>query len=202
MNLLERMSAYQRDASWAVWPTDDGGNLTGESQFPEVEARGILREQAMIVSLNPSGIRAADGSERAGPWSNFHSPNKVHNDDFLASALVHTRLWGCFMTDLHPTIWESDSRKLGRIPSSAIDQAVATLVEQARLLGEVQLIVAVGSATHRHLQKRLPVIREQLGNPNLRLVRIPHYSKANARVHKQRRDTYRALVEDVLADNG
>jgi acetoacetate decarboxylase len=125
----------------------------------------------------------------------------VHNDDFLASALVHTRLWGCFMTDLHPTIWESDSRKLGRIPSSAIDEAVATLVVQARLLEEVDLIVAVGSATHRHLQKRLLAIQEQVGNPNLMLVRIPHYSKANARVHKQRRETYRLLVEEALADN-
>jgi|JI10StandDraft_1071094.scaffolds.fasta_scaffold285102_2 hypothetical protein len=201
MDYFELMSASKEEASWAVWSTDAEGKLTGEAQFPEAQARDAAHGRSMIVSLNPSGIRAADGSERAGPWSNFHSPNKVHNDDFLASALIDTELWGSFMTDLHPTIWESDSRKLGRIPASAIDEAVGTLIAQARLLGEVELVVAVGSATHRHLQKRLAVIREKVGNPNLRLVRIPHYSKANARVHKQRRETYRLLVEEALADN-
>lgn len=100
------MREFRREASWAVWPINDDGLLTGEVTFPAEGAKRLLHGRAMIVSLNPGSDRAGEGEDTTPDWANFHSPDRIHNDHFLAEAFLDTPFWGSYMTDLPPRIAE------------------------------------------------------------------------------------------------
>ena len=195
MSLVERMSGYRRKASWAVWKLDETGALADDPQFPIDSARENAHGRAMVVSLNPASALATEDVDETPDWSNFHSTRKKHNDLFLAAALVGTPLWGAYMTDLHPTIVESNSGRV-RPMRENVESAVRSLVDQAKLLGEVGTIVCVGSKTYASVRRHEAMIQAELGD--ISIVRIPHYSRANAGGHKHDVSCYRALVLDGL----
>lgn len=194
MDLLDRMRRHSSHASWAVWERTAEGHLTGESTFPE-DAAHSLNPRAVLVSLNPAraGVHTEPGMESS--WANFHSANPKHNDIFLAHALVDTRFWGAYMTDLHPTIHESNSGRV-RPTAEEIAEAVRALVEQALELQEVRTLIGVGAVSYRTLLRHSPTIESAI--PGVEIRGIPHYSRANARVHRHKPDLYREIVHSRL----
>ena len=194
MDLLDRMNRYSPEASWAVWERTPEGRLTGVATFPR-DAANQLNPEAIFVSLNPARAGVKPGPGHAPDWANFHSPNGKHNDIFLAHALVDTDYWGSYMVDLHPTIRESNSGRV-KPTTDEVAKAIQGLIDQALELGRVKTIVGVGAMSFRTLSRHSPAITAALGD--LRVLGIPHYSKANARVHKQRPELYRAEVHRGL----
>jgi len=190
------MSAYKRVASWAVWETSAVGEIAETATFPLQQARDMVHGRAMIISLNPGSDRTAE-TEATPDWSNFHSPLAKHNDLFLARAFLDTKLWGAYMADLHPGLAQSDSREV-RLRSDVLNDLLDSLIQQAKLLGQVEMIVAVGKASYTAIGRHWPLIERELGT-RTRLIGIPHYSRANARVHGQDAGRYRQQVVTQLA---
>lgn len=193
MDLLGTMNDYAREASWAVWTCDGAGELTGDAAFPLDQARAQLHGRAMIVSLNPGSDKVDEIEPQRPDWSNFHSPDTKHNDLFLAKAFIGTPIWGAYMTDLHTGIAESNSA-LVSVGAIGVELAVQSLIAQAQLLGTVESIVCVGKRSFTSVRKHAPLIRQELGLRADTIVRIPHYSRSNAGVHKHSPEVYRALV--------
>jgi hypothetical protein len=199
MDLLTTMGAYRREASWAVWETDPAGNLSGNLPFPVEQVGPVVHGRAIYVSLNPGSDRASETEATAPDWGNFHSPDRRHNDIFLAEALIGTTFWGSYMVDLHPHIAQSDSR-LVRPTREIIELSVRSLIDQARLLGTVATIVCVGKDSHKSVTKHSALIERELGLTASAVIGIPHYSNANSGVHQRNAETYRALVHDALGE--
>ncbi|PPF53390.1 hypothetical protein C5B94_10105 [Clavibacter michiganensis] len=199
MSLLETMRDFEGNASWAVWQTDDQGELTGEMAFPMEQAAPVVHGRAMIVSLNPgsAGNGDAAASEPMWGWANFHSARARHNDRFLAAAFVGTDLWGAYMADLHPDVRDSIA---SNVPSEKeyIELAVGELIRQARLLGEVERIVAVGGASFGRIARHLDRIEREIGLPAHALQKITHYSAQARAKHKNDAAQYRALIHGEL----
>lgn len=196
-SLLRAMRAYRREASWAVWWTDEAGELTGEMAFPVEDAEPLLHGRAMIVSLNPATGGVGEDDPDVPDWSNFHSSKRKHNDRFLAVALHGTPLWGAYMTDLHPALHESDSR-LVRPTAEVVALSVESLIAQAKLLGEVRTIVCVGGKTHDAVAAHASEIERAIGVPASEVRRITHYSGAASRWHGGDALRYRDLVHGAL----
>lgn len=196
-DLLQKLGYYRREASWAVWELDESGQLAGVLAFPLEQAQASVHGRAMFVSLNPGSDRATEAEESTRAWSNFHSPARKHNDIFIATALVDTPFWGGYMVDLHPSIAESDSR-LVRSEPQQVELAVRSLIQQAELLGSVETIVCVGSRSYESVRKHSNLLEAELGLTSNALVGIPHYSRANARIHGQDAQRYRVKVHEML----
>ena len=194
MNLLQKMDAFRDQASWAVWRTDGAGALTGDVEFPLDAATEAANDRAMIVALNPGGI-STPGASPTPDWSNFHNPNPKHNDIFLAHAFIDTPYWGAYMTDLHPDLVESNSG-LVRPRREAVRSAVASLIDQGRILGSVETIVCLGAKCHSAVLGRRREIEAALGA--VVIARVPHYSRSNAGVHKHDAQRYRKLVLQAI----
>lgn len=190
---MQRMARYAGTDSWAIWPTDPDGELTGERNFPST-GHGSIHGGAIIVSLNPGGD--PDGPA-LGEWGNFHAERAVHNDIFLAHAFHGTKYWGAYMTDLHPDVRESDSA-LVRPNSELVDEAAELLAEKILLIADVEKIVCVGGYTFRQLTKRVDLLARKTGLGADALVKIDHYSRANAGRHKHKPALYRQLVHADL----
>ncbi len=195
MNLLQRMQAYRPEASWAVWELDENGALTGNPTFPSNQAPGVIHGRAMIVSLNPAtSIEIAESDPKDG-WSNFHAMNGKHNDLFLAQALMGTSLWGAYMTDLHPAIVDPKSGNV-RPKREQVRIAVLSLIEQAKLLGDVELIVGVGAKSYGSIKRHAALIHSELGE--VEIIKIPHYSRANGGLHKHDVKLYSSQIAGAL----
>ena len=97
------------------------------------------------------------------------------------------------MTDLHPTVAESDSR-LVRSKPDEIKLAVLSLIRQAQLLATVESIVGVGGKSYESVAGHLFLIEQELGIPATSVKRIPHYRGSNAKIHRHDPKQYRSLV--------
>lgn len=127
--------------------------------------------------------RAYPGRE----WTNLHWPGK-HNDHFLATAFYGTWPWGCYMTDLIPGTHQSKSAQVN--PG---DRDVEAFLLEVSLLGEPdRLFVCLGDKTYQALSRSSPA--------DSRVVKVPHYSASNARVHKGRPGVYRGVCRQALAE--
>ncbi|MEB0001675.1 hypothetical protein QN357_01820 [Cryobacterium sp. RTC2.1] len=197
MDLFVAMSDYRREASWAVWELDASGALTGTASFPNDQARATMHGRAMVVSLNPGTDRVRETAATTPDWANFHNPARKHNDIFLAEAFVGTPLWGSYMTDLHPAIAESDSRLVRSKPDEIL-LAVRSLIRQAEILGAVESIVCVGGKTYQSVARHAALIEQELGLTTDSVKRMPHYSRANAKIHRHDPEAYRSLVHASL----
>ena len=192
MSLFETMEPCAWHGSWAVWgswdaapPFDRHGNL----RFPMHETQHFnkLHGRAVIIGLNPAGDGQPPLRIPSHEWTNFHWPGK-HNDHFLATAFCGTWLWGCYMTDLVPGTHQSKSAEVN--PG---DRDVEAFMQEVSLLGEPdQLFVCLGDKTYNALSGSLPT--------DSRVVKVPHYSAANARVHKGRPEVYREICQQALAE--
>ena len=101
------------------------------------------------------------------------------------------------MTDLHPTIAESDSR-LVRSKPDEIKLAVPSLIRQAQLLAKVESIVCVGGKSYESVARHFVLIEQELGIPATSVKRIPHYRSANGKIHRHDPKQYRSLVHAAI----
>lgn len=199
-SMLTTMSSYRHTASWAVW-----GAVAPEEPFTSASDLGFpvddpdlpsaLHGNVVMVALNPGNAAATWTPDDA--WVNFHGGAR-HNDHLLAEAFRGTPAWGGYLADLHPTIVESNST-LVTPRAELVADAVRSLAEQILLLGNRDpQIVCIGRGSHTRLADHLQLLRDALGNPDLDLVCIPHYSGANNGVHGGDPARYRALVAAIL----
>jgi hypothetical protein len=193
MDLVERMADHASTDSWAVWEIDNGA-LTGEQSFPSATALDDVHGRAVIVALNPGGTES-DLANRPR-WSNFHA-STGHNDIFLAHAFRGTPYWGAYMTDLHPSIWQSDSA-LVRPESYLVQLAVEDLMEKVNKLAAVETIVCIGGRCYREVSRRANRIERQTGISPDSILRITHYSGSASGKHGNSTSVYRALVHQEL----
>ena len=198
MNLLERMSAFHASASWAVWgsarPSEPFTRNSDISLPPE--AHEVVHGRAILVGLNPGNAAAA---RPMSGWANFHAGPK-HNDHLIAEAFRATPYWGAYMTDLHRQI-ESNS-SLVRPGHDVVAGDVQSLFEQLRLLEPDPLLICFGADTFTRLTRHATWLATKLGLEQIRTLRILHYSGVAAGHHKNRPETYRALVHGALRDAG
>ena len=101
------------------------------------------------------------------------------------------------MTDLHPTIAESDSR-LVRSKPDEIQFAVRPLIRQAQLLATVEPIVCVGGKSYESVARHFVPIEQELGIPTTSVKRIPHYRSSNTKIHRHDPKQYRSLVHAAI----
>ncbi|WP_030148898.1 hypothetical protein [Mycetocola saprophilus] len=198
MDLLKTMDPYSAVASWAIWETKPEGGVIDKLDFPVTVSSHQLNPRVMIVALNPareSEISPQDAASQ-NKWGNFHTARK-HNDHFLARAFEGTPYWGAYMADLYPEIRESDSGKV-RAADDVAKAGVRLLVEQAKLLGGVEVIICLGSKTYDTILKNLSELAELEGVTKDSLRRVTHYSGAAAAKHKNNPEVYRTLVHTEL----
>lgn len=182
--LLDTMRDYADGSSWAIWGTPNPtAEFTRSSDIafpPEADVAHLVHPQVLLVALNP-GI-ASDTHVRS-PWHNFHAGSR-HNDHHLAEACRGTRMWGGYMTDVHPDISEGNSTKVTNT-TDLVRGAVASLAHQVELLGaDDPVIIALGhskdpspynASTHRRLMSNIDLL-QQVGVRVERVVGVYHYS--------------------------
>ncbi|WP_121254800.1 hypothetical protein [Nocardioides ferulae] len=215
-DLLTTMAAYADSSSWAVWGPDPHprAEFTKDSDLsfpPDHVAHGLVHADVLLVALNP-GIAAA-GHVRT-PWHNFHAGPR-HRDHSLAEACRGTRLWGAYMTDVHPDITEGDSTRVST-GADLVRAAVESLARQIELLGARDpVIVALGhssdpsprnASTYRRLMNHVDVLA-QVGVTPERIVGVYHYSPTAVGHYKHEpgervEQRYRAHVHRRLAEAG
>lgn len=213
--LLHTMRDYADSSSWAIWgsahPTAEFTRASDLAFPPEADVAHLVHSQVLLVALNP-GISAP--SHVRTPWHNFHAGPR-HNDHHLAEACRGTRMWGAYMTDVHPDITESDSTKVTNT-ADLVRSSVASLAHQIELLGSQDpVIVALGhskdpspdnASTYRRLMNNVDLL-EQVGVRADRVVGVYHYS-ATAQAHYKREpgatpcQRYRSHVHGRLAAAG
>lgn len=195
INLLERMKGNEREDSWAVWETDpSSGELTEVMEFPLAQAQEVIHSRTILVALNPGG--SAEDAEGREDWGNFHTAAAKHNDRFLAHAFVGTPLWGAYIADLLPGVFESDSGKV-KTTREIQKAAVEILVEKASLLGASN-VVCIGGDAAKAVQNFSSLLKEGTGITEDSVYSIWHYSGANAGKHKRDSQVYRAHVHERL----
>jgi hypothetical protein len=92
------------------------------------------------------------------------------------------------MTDLVPGTHLSKS-----VEVNPGDTDVEAFMQEVSLLGEPDpLFVCLGDKTYKALSLSLPA--------DSRVVKVPHYSASNARVHKGRPEVYREICQQALAE--
>ncbi|WP_200331210.1 hypothetical protein [Leucobacter sp. L43] len=194
MDLFAKMADHTSIDSWAVWELDDSGELTGKQTFPTANALEDVHGRAIIVALNPGGTET--GLANRPKWSNFHAP-AGHNDIFLAHAFRGTPYWGAYMTDLHPSIWQSNSA-LVRPESELVQLAVEDLIAKVNQLADVDTIVCIGGHCYREVSRRAKLIESQTGISPESILRITHYSGSASGKHRNSASVYRELVHQEL----
>ncbi len=207
MSLLETMSPYRWSASWAVWGSVDHPepfDASSDLRLPVgPELDKVLHARDVLVGLNQSTVgRDAAGREIPAdgkPWRNFHT-SAFHNDHFLAEAFRGTDAWGAYITDLH----EQRESNSANVHDDAIATEIAEFVVQLRLLGATggaaPRIVCFGAKAFGRVAANADQIAIGIDAPaSLRIVKAPHWSRANARVHRAQISVYRDLVHAALA---
>jgi hypothetical protein len=156
--------------SWAIWaeetnsPTSNIGDL---SIFNQPNIWQILKPDIVFVGLNISrnAIKL--------PWGNFHDSSPYGKDFKLRRALLDTKWWGGYMTDIIKNYDEVDGTKvykhIRQNPDFVQDNVKCFLKEIDTLNVKNPEIIAIGSSAHT-------VLTQNLAN-KFKIKKIPHYSQ-------------------------
>ncbi|BCT78093.1 hypothetical protein SCMU_39350 [Sinomonas cyclohexanicum] len=190
-SLLDKMAPWELTASWAVWPRSERYSRTSDISFPSGDLAGVLHARSIVLGLNPG-----ESAVERTPWQNFHTGPR-HNDHFLAEAFRDTPHWGAYMTDLLTQV-NSKSKTLD-LSEEIIVRDVGVLAEQLLVL-EVDdpIFILIGARTAWAFKQHQSALAEALGLATVRSAKVPHYSAANGRMHRNRPDEYRRIVLSAL----
>ena len=83
-------------------------------------------------------------------------------------------------------------------PSQLLRFQPSPTIRQAQLLATVESIVCVGGKSYESVARHLVLIEQELGIPAESVKRIPHYSRANAKIHGHDPKQYRSLVHAAI----
>lgn len=164
---------YGNTSSFTLWSNPENGKYNSNSNigdlsiFKSEDILNKLKNDFLLICLNPANHKPV--SKDVKKLSSFHSDYSFSKDFKLRAALKNTPLYGCFITDLIPSIIETDSSKvLKTVDEKYYRSSIQEIIRIRNILGDKATIVAVGDAAYRILKKYLP--------KNVELIKIRHYS--------------------------
>jgi hypothetical protein len=195
----ERMAAYARHASWAIWSwpasTTRGQWAWVKDLDPLRRAdSGALRADIVVIALNPAtrGTIPAD-------WAAFHDSA---NDGRLALALHGTGAEGAYMTDLvndwNQSVSSTVSAVLAKDPRLAAHHVGRLHTELSDLGTSPKVLVCCGGVVYKHVRAHWPDCRDRISG-------ITHYAFTRdnpGRPRFSQTDVYVADVRRALAAAG
>lgn len=181
---------YGNISSWTIWepPTHNAKSDTSNIDFFENnDIYNKLNNKYVFVGLNASSTH---GIQESKPWINFHSSYRYQNDYKLRYALMNTKFWGSYITDIIKYYPEVDSTKVMNYLKQHNDVVENNIgefkKEMAILSNDKPIIIAVGNDSFN-------ILNQYLSN-EYKIVKIPHYS-----MHISKED-YRTRVLEKLSN--
>jgi len=166
-------------ASWAVWaepedapisedPPRTSKNNIGSIDFFKDDSRlAILKPEYVLLGLNWSR------KPNIVHWTNFHDPRPEAQDYKLRYALLDTRLWGAYMTDLVKNCVQLDAGKV-----KPNDDDYVSLKKELKSLTEKNskplTVIALGNKVHVYLSKKQEDLEKEF--PGCRIEKLVHYA--------------------------
>ena len=164
---------YGDVASWAIWelPSKTAkSNIGIIPDFDDEAMLGALGTGFVFVGLNASSTHGEAIGPRK-PWGNFHSGYSYGNDHKIRFALMDTKYWGSYMTDVIKRFPEVDSGKVSSVlrqTPTLVEESIQELKQEIAILGGKPILVAMGDEVHRLLVDHL--------DGEYEIVKIPHFS--------------------------
>lgn len=166
---------YGATSSWTIWAKPDNdlwktkSNIADISFFQNEDIINYLCPDYIFVGLNPS--KHSNSAACTELWRNFHSGDAKKSQDYkLRYALKDTKYWGCFITDVFPTIIEKDSNcAMKKTNKSMTTESIEMILQARDILGGHAVIVAVGGKAYK-------ILKKGLSGTNACLKKITHYS--------------------------
>lgn len=181
---------YGDVASWAIWqiPGDTPKSNTSDmSVFNAPDLTEKLNPNFIFVGLNGSSTHGNWMGDTYRPWMNFHSGYSRQNDYKLRYALMKTKYWGSYITDIiknHPEVDSGKVRKFLKEHTEVVAESIASFMEEISHLAPHPMIVAMGGDTYNILKDHLPA--------SFCIVKVTHYSFSIGK------EAYREHVLSVL----
>ena len=164
---------YRRHGSWAVWCLPNGTPKSNTSNMDWINNKAllsILNTGFVFVGLNWSSHKTNPSRNEA--WANFHSSDNQKQNDFkLRFALMGTKYWGSYITDLIKNYKETNSEAVAkclRQNPGVVDKNVKSFVAEIAHLGNDPVLVALGDKVYALLKKHL--------GQRFKVVKVKHYS--------------------------
>ena len=161
-------------SSWAIW------SEAGEAPKSNVGDLSVFETDTILKDLNPEvilvGLNISRGSIKQR-LANFHDARAEATDFKIRYALIGSRLWGGYMTDI---IKDYDEKASGKVASflranSAFEESNVNIFrEELELLGSVDpTIIAFGNDAYAILSRHF--------GTKYRLLKIPHYANYSSK---------------------
>ena len=181
---------YGLVSSWAIWglPNQTPKSNTNSMEWVnEPNLLNIINTGFVFVGLNAAGTHGYQEGHFENAWANFHSGYRFQNDYKLRYALMNTKYWGSYITDVIKHYEEVDSgevkRYLNKHPE-VVEDNICLFEEELQYLGGNPILVALGGETYKILCEHL--------RDKYKIVRILHYSYTISK------EDYRKKVLGVL----
>lgn len=181
-------------SSWAVWKAPGAtvkSNTEDMSIFEDPDLLNVLNPKYVFVGLNCSNPKGDPGKPQSwNVWRNFHSGNRTQNDYKIRFALMGTRFWGAYLTDIVKHFAETDSAKVPEYLNAhpeKVEQDKKDFRREISLLGGKPVIIAFGG-------KAYDILNTYFGNEFGRIYLLKHYSYTIGK------EDYRVELLDKLKD--
>ena len=161
---------YGRIASWAIWmPASDRPKSNTEDL-------SVFSDENIIQKLNPHyvfvGLNASEQQATENVWRSFHSDNPHQQDYKLRHALIGTKFWGSYITDIIKNYPKTDLSKempyLLKNPE-VLNSHVQTFLDELAHIGPSPILIAMGGKTYDLLKSRKEL-------QSYKIVKIMHYA--------------------------
>ena len=182
---------YGDVSSWAIWKEPDKtpkSNTSDMSVFDDVDLLSKLNKDYVFVGLNASSTHGERRDGKYSSWLNFHSDYAYQQDYKLRYALLKTKYWGGYITDIIKKFPEVDSAKVKKYLKdnpNIVEANIKEFVKELSILSNTKpVLIAMGDYTYEILENYL--------GKEYKIVKIMHYA---AQIGKEE---YKKQVLDVL----
>lgn len=170
---LERL--YGDVSSWAIWKEPDErpkSNTSDMSVFDDENLLDKLNDKYVFVGLNASSTHGKRRDGKYGSWLNFHSDYAYQQDYKLRYALLGTKYWGGYITDIIKKYPEVDSAKVKNYLKNnpdIVESNINDFRNELRILShDKPVLIAMGGFAYEILDNYL--------SKEYKIVKIMHYS--------------------------
>lgn len=188
-NKLEKL--YGDVSSWAIWKEPDEkpkSNTSDMSVFDDENILDKLNDKYVFVGLNASSTHGERRDGKYSSWLNFHSDYAYQQDYKLRYALLNTKYWGGYITDIIKKYPEVDSSKVKvylKNNPEVVESNIKDFINELNILSKDKpILIAMGGYSFEILDKYL--------SDEYKIVKIMHYSSQISK------EEYRKQVLDVL----
>ena len=163
---------YGDISSWTIWelPTNNAkSNTSNICFFDDNDITSKLNNKYVFVGLNASSTH---GIQQTKAWINFHSSYRYQNDYKLRYALMETRFWGSYITDVikhYPEVYSAKVMKYLKQHNDVIENNINDFKREIAILSKNKpILIAIGTDSFN-------ILNAYLSN-EYKIVKIPHYS--------------------------